>query len=96
MMNKIIDKLVGVRPLELLPVLAVVLCHENEGGAQEVFDVWGINIPATDLLQGNTVGFELRSEEPRANGAGAEPAAGCTDVELAAEYFCVKVVGAGV
>lgn len=95
-MDKIIDKLVGVRPLELLSVLAIVLRQENEGGAQKVFDVWGIDVPATDLFQSNTIGFELRGEEARANGTGAEPAAGCTYVKHAAEYFCVEVVGTDV
>lgn len=92
-MDKIIDELVGVRPLELLPVLAVVLRQENEDGSQKVFDVRGIYVPATDMLQGDAIGFELRGEEARANGAGAEPAAGCTHVEHSAEYFCVEIVG---
>ena len=94
-MDKIIDKLVGVRPFELLPVLAIVLHRENEGHAQKVFDVWGINVPATYLLQGNAVGFKLGSEGPRADGTSAEPAAGSTYVEHAAEYFRVKVVAVG-
>ena len=64
MVDKIIDKLVCVRPFKLFPILAVVLGRENEDGAQKVFDVWGMYVTATDALQGGAIRFKLRSEEP--------------------------------
>ena len=92
MVDKIKDKLICVRPLELLPVLAIVLGRENEDGAQKVFDVWGMYVAATDALQAGAIRFKLRSEEPRPNGTDADPAASSAYVEHAAEYFCVEVV----
>ena len=40
-------------------------------------DIWGINVPTTVLFQSDAVNFELKSEEPKANG--------CTYIEHAAE-----------
>jgi hypothetical protein len=94
MLDKIVDELVGVRPLKLFPILAVVLSQEDEDGAENVFDVRGIDVAATDALQGGTVGFKLGGQGPRANGADADPAAGSTYVEHAAEYFSIQIIGA--
>jgi len=94
--DKVVDKLVGVRPLELLPVLAVILGQKNENGAKEGFDVWSVDVSATDTLQCDAIGFELRGEEARTNGTRAKPAAGSVYVELGTEYFCVEVVRKGV
>lgn len=38
----------------------------------------------------------MGSEEAWSNGTDADPAADSTDVELAAEYFCIQVLGVGV
>jgi hypothetical protein len=46
--DKFIDELKGVRPLELLPVLAVVLGQEDENGAENAFDDRGIYVAAMD------------------------------------------------
>jgi hypothetical protein len=96
MLDKIIEKLVGVRPLELLPILAVVLGQDNEDGEHEVFDVWDIYVAASDALQYGTIDFKLGSEEARANGTDADPAASSAYVEHAAEDFGIEVVGADV
>lgn len=86
------EKLVGVCPLELFPVLAVVLSQHNEDCEHNVFDVWGIYVAASDALQGGTIDFKLRSEEARANGTDADPAASSAYVEHAAEDFGIEVV----
>jgi len=93
--DKTVDKLVGVCPLKLLPVLAVILEQENENGAQKDLNVWVVDVAATDTLQRDAICFELRGEEPRAKGTWAEPTAGSVYVEHATEYFCMEVIRPG-
>lgn len=91
MANEVLDERIGVGPFELRAVLAVILCQDNEGSAKEVFDIWVEDISPTNTLEGDAVCLELESEGLGLDGMAAEPAAGCIDVEHAAEYFCVEV-----
>ncbi len=49
-MDETVDKLVGVCPLKLLPILAVILEQENENGAQKDLNVWSVDVAATDTF----------------------------------------------
>ncbi len=91
MANEVVDERIGVGPFELRVVLPVVLCQENEGSAKEVLDIWGKDISATNTLEGGAVCLELDGEELGFESVVADPAAWCTHVEHAAEYFCVEV-----
>jgi hypothetical protein len=47
-LDKFIDTLKGVCPLELLPILTVVLSQEDENGAENAFNDQGIYVAMMD------------------------------------------------
>ena len=94
MADKAIDKGIGVRPLELSPVLPVVLCHENECSTQNVLNVWREDVSVVNATEGVAINSQLGGKKSGMEGARAEPAAGSVDVEHASEYFRVEVVRA--
>jgi hypothetical protein len=86
-LDKFIDKLKGVCPLELLPVLAVILSQEDENGAENAFDDQGIYVIMTDSRWYSRL--ESGSQGLRVNGIDASS----TYVKHATEYLGIQVAG---